>query len=214
MALSFGLVHAFDADHIAAVTGLSLHKNNFRRSLQFCLRWALGHGGVLIILALIVFGFKVQIPEQVGRSAELLAGTILLFIGILLIRQILQQRIYFSIHQHDDATHAHLHHHHHQRLKDHSATLVGVVHGLAGSAPVLVLIPLTEVNYWWQVVFYVLVFSSGVVLAMLIFGGVLSQSLQRAQRYGQHLVTGLRSFAAILSLVIGTRLILSTMGVL
>ena len=48
LAFGLGLLHALDADHIAAVSGLTGHRPSLKNSLRFCLRWAIGHGSVLI----------------------------------------------------------------------------------------------------------------------------------------------------------------------
>ena len=47
LAFGLGMLHALDADHIIAISGLSCQKSDKKASLLFCMRWAFGHGGAL-----------------------------------------------------------------------------------------------------------------------------------------------------------------------
>lgn len=211
MAMAFGLVHALDADHVAAVTGLSANQDKRRAIIGYCVRWAAGHAGSLLFIALLIFTLGVSLPEWVAVSAEMLAGLILVLIGILLVRQIVLQRIRFSVHQHEhQEPHAHLHTDEHAPRSDHRATLIGIVHGFAGSAPIMVMIPITQLQSGWQAVAYVLVFSFGVVVSMLLFGGILGSSLQFLSRYGHQVVVSVRSLASAFSIVVGIQLMIHT----
>jgi cytochrome c biogenesis protein CcdA len=211
MAMAFGLIHALDADHVAAVTGLSATSNKRKAIVSYCVRWAAGHAASLLFIALLIFSFGVSLPDWVGSMAEMLAGAILVLIGALLVRQIVQQRIRFSVHQHEhQEPHAHLHTADHAPRSDHRATLIGVVHGFAGSAPIMVMIPITQLQSGWQAVGYVLVFSAGVVVSMLLFGGVLGSSLQFLSRYGKQAIVAIRSVASVFSIVIGVQLMFHT----
>ena len=53
---------------------------------------------------------------------------------------------------------------------NHAPILVGMMHGLAGSAPALALVPVVAHGQLWMALTYLVLFSVGVLLAMLVFG--------------------------------------------
>jgi cytochrome c biogenesis protein CcdA len=85
---------------------------------------------------------------------------------------------------------------------DHSAVMIGIVHGMAGLAPLLAIIPISNQPLWLGVA-YLLVFCIGVFLAMLIFGGVLEKVLRYIQNYGTASINVLRSLVGMGSIVLG-----------
>ena len=92
--------------------------------------------------------------------------------------------------------------HQHDHKHDHSAVMVGVVHGLAGLAPLLAIIPISNQPIWLGVV-YLLIFCIGVFLSMLIFGGVLEKLLRHIQNYGAASVKVIRGLVGMTSIALG-----------
>ena len=64
LGFSLGLMHALDADHVMAVTALSNQKPSFLKTLWFSANWAIGHGGVLLISGVLLFGLGLSIPAS------------------------------------------------------------------------------------------------------------------------------------------------------
>lgn len=202
LALSLGIVHALDADHIMAVSALSSSNTNPRNSLKFCLRWAIGHGSTLMIIGGAVYLFGMAIPDQLSVYAEHAVGLVLIAIGIFILIKLRQKKLHLHYHQHDGfPQHAHWHTHSnknpHQHHKDphqhnHSAVMVGVLHGAAGSAPLLVLIPISKLATPVYGLLYLLVFSIAVIIAMAVFGGMLGKCYQWLSRYGSQTIKALR----------------------
>lgn len=183
LGFSLGLLHAFDADHIVAVSSLSARKRGGKAGVLYALKWALGHGGILMLVAIAALYFRWQLPEFIPYSAEKIVGVILIVAGLSLFWTLHRQRVQLKVHRHGDVVHAHLatvdtatggkavaH--------DHTPVLVGIVHGLAGSAPALALIPATLYQPWLAAG-YVLIFSLGVLTGMVGFGLLLG----RGQRF-------------------------------
>lgn len=188
LALSLGIVHALDADHIMAVSALSSTNNDSRNSIRFCLRWAIGHGTTLIVIGCCVYLLGMAIPDQLSHYAEHAVGLVLIIIGLYLLFTLRQRSIHVHYHKHDGLPeHAHWHSHqqihdentpkeqHHKvaHRHDHSAVMVGMLHGAAGSAPLLVLIPLAQLDNPVYGVIYLVVFSAAVLICMALFGGIL-----------------------------------------
>lgn len=208
-----GLLHALDADHVMAISALGNTKPGLARTLRYCLQWAIGHAGVLLISGLCLFGLGLHIPPGLQFVAELAVGVLLIGLGGLFFWQYRQQSLTLSEHSHtlingdNDVDSAANHntvitHRHwtidqpqqasiadaHPRVIDsnkrdnHAPVMVGVIHGLAGSAPALALVPAIAQGQIMAAMAYLLVFSVGVMLSMLIFGfglGAVQTHLQK-----------------------------------
>lgn len=218
LAFGLGMLHALDADHVMAVTGLSCQKPDKKASVLFCARWALGHGAVLMFIGTLVLFLGMAIPEGLSSYAENLVGVVLILIGAYVLSDILRQRAHLHFHRHDSLPqHAHWHSHKHgmsEHQKDshrhkHAPVFVGVLHGTAGSAPLLALLPLSQLSSPWLGMTYLFLFGLGVFLAMLVFGGVIGQMFGWMKRWGNQAITSLRIGVSLISIAYGTKLVLS-----
>lgn len=167
-----GLMHALDADHIMAVSALSNQKPGFKKTLFHSAHWALGHGGVLLVSGLLLFGLGISIPESLQQAAEIGVGLLLIGLGILFFFQLRKDKLKLEIHRHGDVVHTHWHDDNteHSSKHIHKPVFVGVLHGLAGSAPALALIPAISSGEFVSAMMYLILFSVGVMLSMLAFG--------------------------------------------
>ena len=175
LGFGLGLLHALDADHIMAISSLATASRGNQKPwtlsamILFCSRWALGHGGILLALTTLFIFAKIELPGYVPQLAEKLIGLMLLFIGGWIIHNLLRQRLTLKTHSHDTITHAHLVSAG-KKHQNHAPVLVGITHGLAGSAPILAIIPALEQANAWLGFVYVGLFSFGVLTTMLVFG--------------------------------------------
>ena len=176
-----GMLHAFDADHLAAVSGLS--GGDGRRSLRFALHWGLGHGLAVMLIAVAVIVLGAAVPERFSGLAESAVAWMLILIGVQTFYHLWRQHRH-GIHRHGNPRHA---------------ALVGLVHGSAGSAPLLALIPAASFASPAWGVLHVLLFNTGLLLAMMGVGAALRHGLAVAgRRHGAvqlSLQGGLASFA-------------------
>jgi len=208
LAFGLGLLHALDADHVMAVSGLAAKRPSFKSCLRFCGHWATGHGLALVIIAGSVYLFGMAIPEQLSSVAESLVGLMLIVIGLWSLIEVYRKGLKLSFHRHEpDIHHAHWHLGNHSKTQDHSALLVGVLHGIAGSTPLLVLIPLSKMGSTVNAMAYVGLFGLGVIISMLIFGGLMAQSYRQLERFGNRLVAGVRASVAVSAILLGSHLI-------
>lgn len=197
LGLGFGILHAFDADHIVAVSSLSNLQpagdkgGGWRRGLAYGMRWAMGHGGILLLVALAASVFQQRLPEVVPFIAEKVVGIVLILSGLAIFRSLYRQRTRLHMHRHGDVLHAHLTTENRRRHHDHRPVLVGVVHGLAGSAPALALIP-ASFHQPLLSFGYVLLFSTGVLAGMGGFSLLLAHGQRLIQRESQRLYDGSR----------------------
>jgi len=169
VAVPLGMAHALDADHVLAVSALTATKGRVgaSRGGAYAVRWAIGHGGLLMLVAAASLCLHFVLPATLPFWAERFVGVILVVTGALAILKLTKDRRGAIEHRHDGFSHTHGRVG--GRRHDHSPTLVGMVHGLAGSAPALALIPATLLHPALGLA-YVLTFSLGVLAGMLAFG--------------------------------------------
>lgn len=187
---SLGLLHALDADHVMAVTTLSAQKPSFKRTVLFGMQWAVGHGAILMLCGLLLFGLSIQLPDTFVALAESSVGVLLIVIGLMCLRQCYQQKLTLVEHEHDGVKHTHwcLNEVEHTKKNEHAPVFVGMLHGLAGSAPALAVVPMmvqpdTEgFSQLGLAMAYLGLFSVGVLLSMTLYGtglGALQNKLKQ-----------------------------------
>ena len=218
LAFGLGMLHALDADHVMAVSGLSSQSSNHKNGVMFCMRWALGHGLALLLIGSVVLFFGMAIPESLSQYAENLIGLVLIGIGLYVLLDLYRQRSHVHFHHHDGLPdHAHWHRHsaakkNHSKQKHqhaHAPLMVGVLHGVAGSAPLLVLLPMSKLASPWFGLAYLMVFGVGVFLAMLLFGGLLAQMFSSFKKWGNQFIQSLRIGIACLSIAYGIKIMMT-----
>ena len=203
-----GLVHALDADHLLAVSSFAVKQKKVCSAWRFCLRWSLGHSAALLTVGGAALVAGAAIPAAWANNVERAVGVLMIVLGIWVLRD--RRGVHWHFHTHDELPgHAHWHIHvrrtgHRHR---HGALLVGALHGLAGSAPLLVLAPVGQLGSEWYGLLYLTVFSTGVLLAMLTFGAALGGVLRWSAGRAQNWERGLRGLVGLGAIVVGARLL-------
>ncbi len=168
LALGFflGMRHATDSDHVIAVTTIVSRARSARAALWVGALWGLGHSATILAVggALVLFGWV--IPPRLGLSMEMSVAVMLIVLGVMNLSGVLT-RIDQIAHpgQHaglDESPVAHVH------LRGALRPLViGVVHGLAGSAAVALLV-LATIKSASMAVVYLAIFGAGTLAGMLL----------------------------------------------
>jgi hypothetical protein len=198
-------VHAFDADHVMALSVFATRGRGAAAGARVGLRWSLGHGLVLLVagLALLVIGRA--LPATVSALADRAVGAVMVGLGVFVWIELARQRAHLHFHAHDGMQpHAHWHghepsrppsrpeihphahgapQHHQQHRHEHGALLVGALHGLAGSAPILAVLPVAKHSVPLALG-YLGLFGVGVAVAMIGVSGVLGHVAGRLARDG------------------------------
>lgn len=147
-----GMQHALEADHIAAVSSIAARRSRVSDIVKHGLTWGLGHTATLFVFAGIAILLGRAIPESVAKPLEAAVGIMLIGLGAHVLWRLWRDRVHFHRHGHADGTvHFHAHSHAGERLPHLRAAhahahgfrwrtlLVGLMHGMAGSAALLVL---------------------------------------------------------------------------
>jgi ABC-type nickel/cobalt efflux system permease component RcnA len=179
---TLGCIHAFDADHIVAVTSFASKSSSARGAAAFGFLWGLGHTATLVVLGLFSIAFRFIIPPIVESIAEMFVGVLLIAIGAWVLREVfLHKRLHMHKHQHDGVEHLHLHSHEHgeSHRHRHSMFLVGATHGFAGTASVMVIIPIAMTQSLVVAALYLLLFGVGTIVAMSLFAYAVGRITRR-----------------------------------
>lgn len=179
--LAMGILHAFDPDHVLTMSSLGVRPDARHATRHYAVSWGVGHGGILVLAALALLLFELPLPEALPQGAEQLVGVIMIAAGGSLALALWHGR---------DADR------HMVTLRAKAPLLIGMVHGMAGSAAVFALLPMTLLSPWTGVL-YVLVFSLGVLAGMMGFGLGLDRVTRAVGQYALVLDRPLRGAIAV-----------------
>jgi len=165
--LLLGLQHSLEPDHVAAVSTLVSREKSPKVSARIGLLWGIGHTSTLLVVGILVFVFKINISAAVSAFFELLVGVMLVYLGLLLIKGAWLDEAHIHPHEHDGAPHTHFHSH--KTKKGHAHThkplLIGAMHGLAGSAGIIVLV-IASMESLTDGLLFIVLFGLGATLGM------------------------------------------------
>lgn len=187
--LVLGMRHAFDRDHLTAVTHfISLEPDPFK-SAWFGFRWAIGHALTVLLLGSLILMLHLKFEPSFERYAELAVGLTLVLLGIWRLILLFEERRHAHQHAHRTKTHTHEHSHSPERGHVHrfAPTLVGMVHGASGTAELFVLLPITLIATTWSAYLYIGLFSLGCAATMSAYGYVVGRFFRRANATGQRI---------------------------
>ena len=203
--LILGMRHAFDRDHVAAVTHFISLEPDPIKSAWFGFRWALGHAVTVLVLGSLILLLHLKLDPAFERYAELAVGVTLIALGIWRLALLAQERRHAHQHAHRATRHSHTHSHEPGREHVHrfAPTLVGMVHGASGTAEVFVLIPITLITTTWLAYLYIGLFSAGCALTMSTYGYVVGRFYRRANATGQRIYRALVIATSGSGLVLG-----------
>jgi len=193
LALGFvlGLRHALDADHLAAVSTFISEERHPWRSSLIGVFWGMGHTAALLVFGLVIAAFRLTVNQRLSQVLEFLVGCMLVFLGAnVLLRLAKGRTVHVHAHEHDGVAHAHLHFHageaqhahEHQFLRlGGRPFIVGVVHGLAGTAAVMLLV-VGAIPSMLLALGYILIFGVGSMGGMMVMSLLMSVPLALAGR--------------------------------
>jgi high-affinity nickel permease len=213
-----GMRHASDPDHVIAVTTIIARHRSIGGAVAIGAVWGLGH--TLTILAvgsgIIVFGWV--IPPRLGLSMEWSVGVMLVLLGLMNLKGIVPRSTHVHVHAHEHGDYVHTHvHGHDPEVHSHPSDatplgwldrhfgalgayryarplIVGIVHGLAGSAAVALLV-LTTIHDPGLAVWYLLIFGVGTIVGMMLMTMVISLPFGWISPRGLRITSGAISLA-------------------
>ncbi len=215
-----GMRHALEADHVAAVASLATGTDSLKSAVKHGAVWGLGHTIALFLFGSIVILTDSIMPENMAMGLEFAVGVMLILLGIDVIQKMLRDRVHFHTHQHDNRQ-QHFHAHKHNNEKAHNpekhehshvkkfpmrALFIGLMHGMAGSAA-LILLTLQTVTSAWTGMLYILLFGIGSIVGMAVLSVAISIPLKHSAKGLTWLNNGLQGVIGFATIILGTTLV-------
>ena len=152
-----GIRHATDADHVIAVSTIVSRQRSIRAAGLIGMLWGFGHTITILSVGAAIILLNMTIPPRIGLAMELAVGLMLVVLGVLNLTGVMQSA---TARCPPSDSRIGLY----QVLRP---LIVGIVHGLAGSAAVALLVLATIPTPLWAVA-YLLVFGVGTIAGMMV----------------------------------------------
>ncbi|NBC25074.1 MAG: urease accessory protein [Bacteroidetes bacterium] len=185
-AASIGFAHAFEADHLVAVSSIVTKRNNFSQAAKDGVFWGLGHSSTIFIIGLIMIVGKVLFQEATFEYLEAGVGIMLIILGLWRLNKLRKNRT-------DEGHSSH----------QHSVSYgIGLVHGLAGSG-ILVLAIMGTMKSSIEGLGFLLIFGLGSTVGMLVASGIFSIPFWKDTKWSPYLRFPLSLLSGLFCLGLG-----------
>ena len=217
LGLLFGLKHATEVDHVVAVSTIASQQRNVLRSALVGALWGAGHSASLLIVGGIVLSLRIAIPKSVSNWFEFGVALMIVGLGTTALWRALRKRgdVHVHEHSHEGVSHVHIHFHEsqtrHKAERKHShavsvvgikPVLIGMMHGLAGSGA-LTLLVLTQIDSEWVGFLYLAIFGVGSIVGMLLMSSLIGLPFALSSRGLSSLHHRMQLAAAVVSIAFG-----------
>ncbi|MCL4200776.1 high-affinity nickel-transport family protein [Patescibacteria group bacterium] len=219
-----GLKHATDADHVVAVTTIVSKQRKLRHAAMVGVTWGIGHTLMIIVVGIAIIIFHLSIPEKLQLTFEFIVAIALVVLGLLNITGMMKHLInrFSNLHSHmhhHGRVHVHVHDHEsglHEKPQAHEAVteflsshgimqlvrpfIVGIIHGLAGSAAVALLV-LGSITDERIAILYLGIFGIGTIIGMMLITTLLGiPVISGSKKFARfdHIVTVAAGFLSIM----------------
>jgi high-affinity nickel-transport protein len=205
--------HATDPDHVVAISTIVARTQSVKRATLIGAVWGLGHSITIFLVGCAIILFGNVVSPRLGLAMEMGVAVMLVLLGLLNLSGLLRVLHRWLPHRHDGDSHSHASSHdasassgRMQRGSLRRALLIGIVHGLAGSAAVALLVMATIRDPRWAAG-YLLVFGAGTIAGMVLITSAIAAPMAyagaRVASFGKILTTA----TGVLSLSFGLFLI-------
>ena len=215
LGLVLGIRHSTDADHVVALSTIVSKQRSVGRAALIGSMWGLGHTITIFVVGSLIILFDVRIPVRLGLAMEFSVAVMLVALGLLNLTGVLQ-RVSSHFARTGELTSngaATLHRHRTFDRFKHSLSglglfhslrplLIGLVHGLAGSAAVALLVLATIPNPVWATM-YLLIFGLGTMFGMMLMTTLVSIPLVYGSKRFAKLNEQLALISGVISLCFG-----------
>ncbi len=229
-----GLRHALEADHVAAISSIAARQSDVAAVLRHGVTWGIGHSLALLAFAGAAVLFDTAASERLASWLEAAVGVMLILLGGQVVYRLLRDRVHFHFHRHGDGTvhlHAHSHRdesgrhdaahhaHAHGRAQVRAGSnrwplrtlSVGIMHGMAGSAALIVLAA-GSVESRFLGLAYVALFGVGSIVGMGALSAVIAAPLAYSARAMNWATTTLQAIVGVATMGLGFLTIYQSAG--
>jgi len=217
-----GMQHALEADHITAVSSIAARRSDVGDIVKHGLTWGLGHTLTLFAFAGAAILLGHAIPENLAEPLETAVGIMLVGLGAHLLWRLWRDQVHFHAHSHDDGTvHVHAHSHAGEKLPHARAAhshahgfrwrtlMVGLMHGMAGSAALLVR-TVSQAPSAAAGLGYIALFGIGSMIGMGLLSTVIAVPIAVSARFLTLANRALQGAVGLVTIAIGLNTIIAS----
>src|SRR5881396_3482446 len=199
LGLLLGFRHAFEPDHLAAVSTLATRQGRLLDACRLGLAWAVGHTASVGVVVAVIMLFGLHLPDRLWPAADFLVALLLMGLGGSVLLRYARGGWHLHVHTH---AHGAAHVHQHPRGDARRSLGFGLLHGLAGSAAILVLLVAAAPTRTAQFAYFA-AFALGTMIGMLLVSFSLAELVRLASGRGATWATALHLGSAVISVVVG-----------
>lgn len=196
-----GMRHAVETDHVAAVASLATRSGSARHTMLQGAVWGVGHTMTLFLFGSAVLSLDIIMPERLALGLEFAVGFMLIALGVDVLRRLIRDRV-----DRDRVRNP-------QRQEVTSpsrfplrALAVGLMHGMAGSAA-LILLTLQQVHSVTDGLAYIALFGIGSVAGMVALSALIAVPLRYTARNTGGLHNSLQAMIGVATVALGFGLV-------
>ncbi|MEP6712553.1 MAG: hypothetical protein ABJA37_09065 [Ferruginibacter sp.] len=208
-----GFTHAFEADHLLAVSNIVTTRTKLKLAIKDGLFWGLGHTSTIFFIGILMILFKAGISAQYFHYFEATVGVMLIALAIYRLTKFFRiKKVVIHTHGHGHAGEEHKHLHLHvgkEQQHQHAHSLaygVGLVHGLAGSGALIVIV-MSQMKGPLDGLTYLVIFGLGCIAGMMLASGLFSIPFSKKLMLKRNLQIFLITTSAVLCLLYGGKVI-------
>lgn len=185
-----GMRHATDPDHVIAVSTIVSKERGLLKAGLIGALWGVGHTFTIFVVGIAIILFKIAIPTRLGLSMEFSVGLMLILLGVLNLSGVMQRWMSNVDHAHGGLSHAG-HTHAPALMQERGGPMsrwsltrplaVGIVHGMAGSAAIALLVMTTIPTPLWEIL-YILIFGIGTIAGMMLITACIALPISYTSR--------------------------------
>jgi ABC-type nickel/cobalt efflux system permease component RcnA len=218
LGLLTGFRHSIEADHVAAISTIVTSDINCKGILRLSyigILWGIGHTIALLVVGFIILILAINIPSEMTNVLEFIVGIMLIYLAITTITGLNISKFlrgifvknkghnHPHIHIETNTIHSHLYthnnkNHHHE----HKSIIVGVIHGLAGSGALMLLI-LSTINSTEVGIMYIAIFGIGSIFSMTAISTIIGLPLMKIGKRSTRLKLAIKLSSSVFSIIIG-----------
>jgi len=181
-----GLGHAFEPDHLIAVSNIVTKRKNWISTARDGIFWGLGHSTTILLVGFILIVGQATFLDGILEKLEALVGIMLIILGV--------YRLFYR----QKTAHFHSDNHSHHGL----AYGVGLIHGLAGSGA-LILVVMSKIEGAWASMLYLGIFGVGSIIGMLLAVAILSLPFYKENQFTKKIQQAFVILSSILCITYG-----------
>jgi high-affinity nickel permease len=201
LTIYIGFTHAFEADHLLAVSNIVTQRSSITQSIKDGAVWGFGHATAIVLIGAIALLLKVHISPSYFKYFEALVGIMLIALGAYRLVKLKRLNV---------ANANFFHTQHHQKVNNNTieksihliSYSVGLMHGIAGSGE-LVLLTMLQIKNAQAGMLYLLVFAIGSIAGMMVAAAMCSIPFYKKMVAAKNVQTALILLSAILCIVYG-----------